>query len=218
MFSSEWDNCYRSNGHMSKWPWSDLVSFCMRYVNFQEGRLKVLELGCGAGANIPFFVSMGVEYFAIEGSATIVSKLHEQFPNLKENIVVGDFCQKLPSGEFDLIVDRAAVTCNNSDSISNCLHQCYRQLKKNGNYIGIDWYSSKSSYYNEGVQAEDVWTKKNIGKGSFANTGRVHFSDKFHLHDLFSDFNIFVLEHKTVVSQISLDNEQLCSWNFVARK
>ena len=63
MFSSEWDNCYRNNGHMSKWPWSDLVSFCMRYVDFQEDRLKVLELGCGAGANIPFFISMGVEVF-----------------------------------------------------------------------------------------------------------------------------------------------------------
>ena len=60
--------------------------------------------------------------------------------------------------------------------------------------------------------------KKILVKAVSLTTGRVHFSDKFHLHDLFSDFNILVLEHKTVVSEISLDNEQLCSWNFVARK
>ena len=37
---------------MSIWPWSDLVSYVMRYVPPNFAEFKVLELGCGAGANI----------------------------------------------------------------------------------------------------------------------------------------------------------------------
>ncbi len=218
MFSFEWENIYRDNKHMSRWPWSDLVALCMRYVNFQEDKPRVLELGCGAGANIPFFVSLGIEYYAVEGSATIVTYLHKLFPELKDNILLGDFCHQLPSGAFDLIVDRAAVTNNDSHSISMCLSQCYRQLSKNGKYIGIDWYSTKSSHYKFGIQAEDVWTRKDIRRGSLANIGRVHFSDKEHLHELFSKFDLLAIEHKTVVDEMNLDRDRLCTWNFVARK
>ena len=38
---------------MSIWPWSDLVSYVMRYTKINEN-YKVLEIGCGSGANIPF--------------------------------------------------------------------------------------------------------------------------------------------------------------------
>ena len=112
MFSSEWKKLYQEGTHMSVWPWSDLVSFVMRYVNFEEKDYRVLELGCGAGANIPLFVSLGVDYHAIEGSRTIVSKLHKKHRSLQNNIVVGDFTQTLPAGKFDLIVDRASLTLN----------------------------------------------------------------------------------------------------------
>ncbi|MGN5030804.1 hypothetical protein ACTFBV_20625 [Aeromonas rivipollensis] len=54
-FSNEWDEQYKNNHHMSIWPWSDLVSSIYRYANPKNGYKRVLELGCGAGANIPLF-------------------------------------------------------------------------------------------------------------------------------------------------------------------
>lgn len=57
-FSKEWDNLYRNNQQMSIWPWSDLISYIKRYTEGVSGK-SILELGCGAGANIPFFVRGG---------------------------------------------------------------------------------------------------------------------------------------------------------------
>lgn len=218
-FSTEWEQQYQSNAHMSIWPWSDLVSFFYRHVRPITPELRVLELGCGAGANIPFFKRLGVEYFAIDGSETIVEKLKGQYPELAANIVAGDFTQRLPfAGEFDVVVDRASLTSNSTQAIERCLDAVYHRLKPNGKYIGIDWYSTAYSDYKKGVESDDAFTRTGFEEGSFAGLGRVHFSDKPHLLELFKSFEMMVLEHKEVQREIPDDGWQFASWNFVARK
>src|SRR3990172_8519201 len=101
----EWEDTYRNSSHLSIWPWSEMVSYVMRYVR-PDKNFRVLEVGCGAGANIPFFKHLEVDYHAIEGSASIVEKLHKRFPDLKDKIIVGDFTGEIATpGLFDLIVD-----------------------------------------------------------------------------------------------------------------
>lgn len=218
-FSQEWNQRYKENTHISVWPWSDLVSHVMHYSNPLKKNLKVLELGCGAGANIPFFTSFdSVEYYSVEGSSIIVKKLWKKFPKLKENIIIGDFIHKIPlKTKFDLIVDRAAVTCNSTKAIRKCINEIYSKLKVRGIYIGIDWYSTLSSEFKQG-ESVDEYTKKNYKTGSFANTGLVHFSDKEHIVDLFKKFAILTLEHK--IRTVEIPNEQniLATWNFVVQK
>jgi len=62
----------RSNDRVA---FSDLISYVMRYARPSGKGCRVLELGCGAGANIPFFKSLGAEYFGIEGSGAVVEML-----------------------------------------------------------------------------------------------------------------------------------------------
>ena len=147
---------------MSIWPWSTLVSFVMRYSNPNVAGFRVLELGCRAGANIPFFVNLGIDYYAVEGSEFTVTRLHAKVPQLKDNIICGDFTQTLPEMEFHLIVDRASVTCNDTSAIGRCLRMCQNRLKSDGMYIGIDWYSTDSDAYREGEQAELITIRERI--------------------------------------------------------
>ena len=214
-----WEQLYRKNQHMSVWPWSDLVAFIMRYVRPTGPGFRVLELGCGAGANIPFFRNLEVEYYAIEGSPTIVNKLHERYPDLREKIVVGDFTQELPFDvEFDLIVDRSSLTHNSTAAIRAGLTLAGDKLKPCGAFVGIDWFSVEFSEYRNGEDAGDAFTKKNFRTGSLADTGVVHFSDKEHLLELFSAFKVEVLVHKVVERHLPPDGWRYAAWNLVAWK
>ena len=204
---------------MSVWPWSDMVSYVMRYARPTGPGFRVLELGCGAGANIPFFLSLGVEYFGIEGSPAIVEKLKERYPALKDNIVAADFTLGIPfDGEFDLVVDRASLTHNATVAIVRCLDAVHAKLKPGGKYVGVDWFSTAYSDYRKGIAAEDEFTRTGYREGSFVDVGRVHFSDKSHLIDLFNQFEMMVLEHKIIQREIPDDGWHFASWNLVVRK
>lgn len=218
-FSEEWDQRYKDNTNMSIWPWSDLVSYVIRYARPDRHGFRVLELGCGAGANIPFFTSFEIEYFGIDGSITMVKKLKEKFPKIAENIITGDFTKDIPFlGDFDLIVDRSSLTHNPTEGIKQCLHNVHNKLKLKGKFIGIDWFSTMHSEYQKGEPDEDIFTKKKYQVGQFAHVGRVHFSDKLHLLDLFTKFNILVLEHKIIKTEIPNEGRNFASWNIVAQK
>ncbi|MDR3560124.1 MAG: class I SAM-dependent methyltransferase [Negativicutes bacterium] len=218
-FSSEWDESYKGGTHLSIWPWSDLVSYVMRYVKPQGNDFKVLELGCGAGANIPFFLALGVDYYGIEGSSAIVEQLHVRYPNLSEKIVIGDFTKALPFDmQFDLIVDRAALTHNNTDSIKQGLSLVWDRLKPDGKFVGIDWFSMQHSDYSAGLEAEDRHSRKNFSTGQFVGIGRVHFSDQSHLEELFRTFSIQVMEHKLITRAIPKQGHIFACWNFIVAK
>lgn len=218
-FSKEWDERYKANTHLSIWPWSDIVSYVMRYARPSSSEYRVLEIGCGAGANIPFFKNLGVQYFAIEGSETIVKKLWERFPELRENIIMGDFTENIPfSGFFDLVVDRSSMTNNSSAAIKQGLAIIYDKLIKGGKYLGIDWFSTLHSEYQRGKPAEDGFTRCGFTEGQFAFLGRIHFSNQDHLQELFESFVIEILEHKVVYREIPPVDYTAAYWNLVARK
>jgi len=220
-FSVEWEKCYANNTQLSIWPWSDIVSLVNRHCKplITQGGGRVLELGCGAGANIPFFRALGMDYSAIEGSPTIVSQLHDRYPDLADKIKVGDFTKEQPfSCDFDIVIDRAALTHNTTSSIRSALQIALESLKLGGIFIGTDWFSINHTDFKGGEQSEDEFTRKNHTKGQFVGVGNVHFSDEPHLRDLFSKFEIIFMEEKLFQRHEPKDNHQFASWNIVARK
>ncbi len=219
-FSAEWNEVYEQGSQNSIWPWTDLVSLVYRYARPQSAPFRVLELGCGAGANIPFMLSFpAVNYFGIDGSAYTIQKLQTRYPQIKENLFVGDFTQRLAMNDqtIDLVIDRAAVTHNQQSAIERTFKEIKRVLKPGGKFIGIDWFSPDYSEAAKGKLAEDAHTKTGFVTGPFAHIGRVHFSDETHMRELLKDYKILLLEHKVVTRQIPKeDGWKFASWNFVA--
>ncbi len=219
-FSPSWDDTYREMRHWSVWPWSDLVSYTLRYARPEDGFRRVLELGCGAGANIPFFGKIGMDYAAVEGSAFIVARLCEMFPNLKDKIAVGDFTKAIPfGGSFDLVVDRASVTHNATAAIQRTLRLVLKLMRPGGKFIGINWFSTRHSDAAAG-DLLDAHTRTNISAGQFAGIGAVHFSDQAHIIDLLetAGFRIERLDHQETGGVIPAGSARLGWWNFVAVK
>ena len=166
-FSSEWDICYAQNRHMSVWPWSDLVSLVNKYAHPREDTSpRVLEVGCGAGANISFLRSLKFDYYGIDGSSTIISSLLTQYPDLNERLAVADFTTTIPfDGEFELVVDRSSITHNHEAPIRNALSLIFQKLTRPGIFIGIDWFSTLHSEYHRGLPGKDAWTRTGYTSG-----------------------------------------------------
>lgn len=218
-FSAEWDARYSENTHLSVWPWSDLVSYFHRYAKPFNADTKVLEIGFGAGANIPFFRARGVDYSGIEGSQAIYSRVCESFPELKNKLYLGDFLSFDFPEKYDVIVDRASMTHNSTSAIRKGLKHLSNSLISGGKYIGIDWFSTSHSDYPLG-DVVDEFTKFNIPEGQFVGVGNVHFSTREHILELFSEarFRVTRLEHKQSISEIPNAGHLFASWNLVAEK
>ena len=218
-FSTEWDDLYRSNAHLSIWPWTDLVSYVHRYAPPSRGYRRTLELGCGAGANIPFFQSLNSDYWAIEGSPTIVESVVSRYPELKDRIIAGDFTVAIPfEGQFDLVVDRISLAHNSTEAMQNTLNMIFDRLRSGGKFIGIDWFSDQHQDSRLGEMV-DSHTRKNLPSHStLKGTGVVHFCDKDHLVGLLegSGFRIERLEHKQSDIMIPEGLPRLANWNFAA--
>ena len=218
-FSSEWESIYRANKQMSIWPWSDLISYVKRYMPEIDEKYYVLELGCGAGANISFFQHLNVEYYATEGSIHIVNYLINKFPSLSDKIKLADFTEEIPFElSYDLIFDRASITHNNTKAIENCISLISKHLKPGGLFIGIDWFSTSHTEFSKGIFTGDLNTKDDFPDGQFHQVGQVHFSDNMHIQELFKEFEFIKLEHKIIKQEFPETDYQFASWNFAVKK
>lgn len=191
-FSLDWDLYYtkdRGIGTAIYPNFEKLVAF------FVSDAAKMLELGAGAGGEIPFFRRLRFGYHGIDGSSESIALLQKHFPELSDKLAVGDFTKDLPfGGEFDLIVDRASVAHNDTNGIRSCLKLVYGALKPGGLFVSSDWFSTKHSEFERGTVV-DAHTRCDYPDGQFAGVGKVHFSDEEELIDLFRDFHgVFVQE------------------------
>jgi len=219
-FSSEWEQVYQSGAQNSIWPWSDVVSFVMRYARPDRLPYRVLELGFGAGANITFFTSIGADYYGTEGSTTAVEHVRRRFANVKNlRVECCDFTKEIPfDGPFDLIVDRSSLTHNGTAAIGECLRQVAGKMTSGAKYIGIDWFSTANADFSTGKSLEDYFTRTAFPAGQFRDVGVVHFSDEPHLRGLLADagFDLKQLEHKQTDTVIPSGQGKMAWWNFAA--
>tara|TARA_B100000427_G_scaffold267123_1_gene232725 strand:- start:333 stop:1001 length:669 start_codon:yes stop_codon:yes gene_type:complete len=218
-FSKEWDDIYKASAHLSVWPWSDLVSLVKRHVPSIGPGTRVLEIGCGAGANVPFFQSLGVDYCAVEGSPSIVAQLQAQYPEIADRFVACDFTETLHfDGPFDVAIDRGSLPHNSDAGIRKTVSLAYDALRPGGKLISVDLCSDQHYGATSGTPCDDTYTRKDFTEGALAGTGRVHFADKENLLDIFADWNIETLMHKRYDPVTPDTGFVLAFWNMVAEK
>jgi len=218
-FSNEWDNKYLNNTHISIWPWTDLISMISSDLRTNV-KIKILEIGFGMGANIPFFLNSEADYYGIEGSLTAVNKVKKKFPQLNKKLIHGDFIFKKDYPvNFDIVVDRSSMTHNTTKSIKEGLLNIASAMKPGSRFYGIDWFSTDHTEFTRGFEI-DLNTKVFEDESCFSGVGNVHFSDKGHLINIFdsSGFRIEKLNHKKTFTEIPDNKYIFATWNFIAIK
>lgn len=83
-FDKSWEeNIYFKGKQLNVYPYDVLVSIVAK--NFfhipkeNKKKIKVLDLGCGAGNNAKFLAENGLSVYGIDGSATAISTCKKRF-------------------------------------------------------------------------------------------------------------------------------------------
>ncbi len=172
-FDPRWEAAvYGAGRHLNLYPHSAVVTFVMRHFAQapERARIRILEVGCGAGTNVWFLAREGFAAAGIDGSQTAIDFAQGRLANdgLEAELVTGDF-QTLswPNNYFDCVIDRGSITHNRRAVIERTLDEVRRVLKPDGRFL--------SMIYGTGHPARLYGVP--LGDGSFNNFSGGYFAD-----------------------------------------
>jgi SAM-dependent methyltransferase len=213
-FDPVWEEKYKA-GHQERAPWDAVVSFIFRHRPRDKDRseTKILEVGCGTGSNLWFAALEGFGVAGLDGSAAAIED------GLVGDLRVGDFT-KLPfaDGEFDLVIDRSALTCAGSNAQKMAIEEIYRVLRPEGKFF-YNPYSDLHTSFRASSPGQDN-TRVDIHEGALVEVGQIHFMS-------LKDIPSFVPEKKWDVLSIHLvsiadfllpKSDVIAYWRVVAQK
>ncbi len=152
-----WETTFRSRG-WGKYPPEHLVRFVAREFANVEDRsgVRLLEIGCGPGANVWFMSREGFSVSGIDGSPTAIRQAHDRLSNegLKADLRVGDFTQ-LPWADesSDGVVENASLYSNRVTAIMRAIDEVHRVLRPGAPFLS-SFFSDKSWGYGTGELVE----------------------------------------------------------------
>jgi len=178
-----WDEYYRTNRpHRISMPecLRDLICSC---IGKDWSGQRILEFGCGDGANAGEVIGRGGSYHGIDISPFAVAVAQRVIPD--GIFACADFTQGHPmGGDFDIVFDRASLCHTDRVSIQKAVSLAFGSLKKGGIYVGCDWFSMLHSEFKRG-EIVDTFTRCNYPDGQFAGAGKVHFTSEHELAEIF---------------------------------
>lgn len=152
---------------------------------------KVLDLGCGMGANGDFFVKNGFKVTCVEKDDVAIDNIKKKFPKI--NVIKSDILNfSFPAEEYDLVLVLNVLHFFNLEQIKQIISNTVKSLKKDGLvYLHIfsvnDPSYKKMSELGLGTEEENTFLKKKAN--SF-----IHFFEKEELKNLFSDNKILEID------------------------
>jgi SAM-dependent methyltransferase len=137
-----WEETFASRP-WGRYPSEDLVRFMARRFGQLRDRsaVRVLEIGCGPGANLWFLGREGYAVAGIDGSPTAIrlasERLRSERISTEADLRTGDFASlPWPDASFDLVADIEALSANRSPTIEASIGEVLRVLKPGGVYFG----------------------------------------------------------------------------------
>lgn len=184
-FSKEWEEIHR-NQEWGKYPSKQLVRFIARnFYNKDRKNIKILDFGCGAGANTWFLAREGFDVYAFDGSESAVNRAKEYlnkdgYNNVHFSVMDGTELD-YASDMFDCVVDNVCIYANKKVHIEIMYKEVYERLKKGGKLYSA-CFGEKTDGYGTGKYIEDN-TYENIEKGPLEGRAIAHFFTKDELKE-----------------------------------
>lgn len=199
-YIDHWDEKFQA-GQWGRYPPEELVRFMGRHFKkCERSMIKVLEIGCGPGANIWFLHREGYHTFGIDGSSTAIEqtrgRIEKENSDLNKTSVdlrVGNFSQlPWPNETFDVVVDVFSIYSNPPEIIDLTLKEVRRVLKSGGCLFFKVW-GTECTGFGEGKEISPL-TYSDIPSGPCANMGVSHFFNPEEITRRYSEFSEVTLD------------------------
>ena len=145
-------------GSQRMYPNESLIQFTgSRYFNMtmaNRKNIRILEVGCGSGANLWMLSKEGFDTYGIDSSMEAINlalnHLREKW-NVDADLRVGSFTEIPYEDEyFDAVVDIVSLQHINLEDTRLALNEVYRVLKPNGNFFSYRLSDHSVMYDNSG--------------------------------------------------------------------
>jgi ubiquinone/menaquinone biosynthesis C-methylase UbiE len=189
---TEWNQILHEEWYSQEEPDESVVNFA-KLLKEKDKKLRVLDLGCGAGRHQVYMARQGLEAHGIDISETGLNftkgRLKRQ--GLEGHLVKCDM-KMLPYNNscFDAVVCLHAIYHQKLEGIQETISEVQRILRKKG-LVLINFLSKRTYSYGKGMKIEENTFIEQEG----VEKGVLHyFVDKDDIKRLFSDFKIVNLE------------------------
>lgn len=200
MINNGWDDIFKQHG-WGKYPSEDLIRFIARRYYHEPDRksIKILEVGCGPGANIWYLAREGFSVYGIDGSKTAINQANLRLKREKLNadLIVGNIIN-LPyeNNFFDCIIDVECIYANCfSDSI-DIIKELYRVLKPDGNFFSKTFMEGMVKQGEGTLLTGETHTYLSITTGPLsAKVGIQRLTSEVEIATLYSIFTIESIDY-----------------------
>lgn len=176
-FSEVWEKLHAMQ-EWGKYPSENVVRFVARnFYKKERKKVKILDFGCGAGANTWFLAREQFDVYAFDGSQSAIDKARkylngEGFEDVHLSVQDG-ISISYEDEMFDCVIDNVCVYSNTKQNIDRMYKQIYRVLKKEGKLYS-SCFGIGTLGYRTGNELEEG-TYENISEGVLQGRGVAHF-------------------------------------------
>lgn len=197
-----WDEVFSSQ-EWGKYPSENLIQFIARnFYKAKRDEIRILEVGCGTGANLWYISREGFQAYGVDGSAVAISRAKERIisEGLHANLQIVDIVD-LPfeNDFFDAIIDNECVYSNNFENTQHIFKEISRVLKPGGKFYSRTF--SDEMFIGEDPTEIAELEYSDITSGPLKGKGFVRLSSKKTINVLYGKYfrieSIDYLEYTT---------------------
>lgn len=149
-FDMTWEKIFKERP-WGKYPSEDVIRFVARnfYKILPRHQIKILDLGCGGGAQTWYMAREGFDVYAIDGSASAIEQTKSllKTDNLTAHLQIGDVATlNYENNFFDAVIDCNTIQHNSWQDILNIHAEIKRVLKKNGCFFSMSLTSDTTGW------------------------------------------------------------------------